>query len=396
MQGMQHVTVGAFTPSIVLMSFVVSVFGSWCGLNATRRARRSQTRAQWAWLFAAAVSIGGGAIWSMHFIGMLAFDSKVRYSFDLPMTVGSLAAAIAAAMLGLTIATTVKGLAGYLSGGLITGLGVCVMHYMGMYAMNMPAEMVWRAPIVVLSVVIAVAAATLALYFALNLEKVWMMITAAVVMGIGVCVMHYTGMFALMIKPDKDAMLTFEGGVDPFALALPIFAITSVLLIAVAFAGLMGEETREDLDPIEPPANLGAEPDTAETAMAARLRAQMAFVPQQRTTAMPNSAGLRPVPMYDASQQAPRPQRFQAQQVRPQPIRPRPFQPQSGQRQFPTGQFATGQFRTAPGQPAQGQGAPGRAGQDRQGGAQQAGQHVAGRSVVPRTGTTSAGLPRRR
>lgn len=393
MQGMQHVTVGAFTPSIVLMSFVVSVFGSWCGLSATRRARRSKTRMQWAWLFAAAVSIGGGAIWSMHFIGMLAFKSMVRYSFDLPMTVGSLVAAIAAAMLGLTIATTVKGLAGYVSGGLITGLGVCVMHYMGMYAMNMPAEMMWRAPVVVLSVVIAVAAATLALYFALNLEKVWMMVVAAVVMGIGVCVMHYTGMFALMIKPDKDAMLTFEGGVDPFALALPIFAITSVLLIAVAFAGLMGEETREDLEPIEPPTNLGAEPDTPETAMAARLRAQMAFVPQQRGAMTPNTAGLRPVPMYDASQQMPRPQRFQPQPVRPQQIRPRPFQPQAGQRPF---RVAPGQ--AAPGQAAPGQGVPGRVGQDQapQSGAQQTGQHVAGRSVVPRAGTTSAGLPRRR
>lgn len=239
----EAVSFGSFDPALVVLSFLISVFGSWCGLTCAGRARRRTGRASVAWLLAAAASIGGGAIWSMHFIGMLAYESHVVYTLDVPVTLLSLVAAIVAAAVGMTVAIRVRGALGYVLGGVITGLGVCVMHYTGMSAMTMNAAMDWRPTVVGISVAIAVVAATLALYFALNLERTWVMVSAAVVMGLGVCTMHYTGMLALMVTPSTHVahVGVASGGTDPFSLAMPIFGISSVLLLVLLFAGLFDE-----------------------------------------------------------------------------------------------------------------------------------------------------------
>jgi NO-binding membrane sensor protein with MHYT domain len=243
----ETVAVGSFDPALVVLSFLISVFGSWCGLTCAGRARRRTGRVAVGWLIAAAVAIGGGAIWSMHFIGMLAYESHVVYTLDIPTTLMSLGAAVAASAVGMALAIRIGGGLGYIAGGVVTGLGVCVMHYTGMSAMKMNAAMDWRPTVVGLSVVVAVVAATLALYFALNLERVWVMVGAAVVMGLGVCTMHYTGMLALMVTPSTHVahLGASAGGTDPFSLAMPIFGISSVLLLVLLFAGLFDETTEQ-------------------------------------------------------------------------------------------------------------------------------------------------------
>lgn len=239
----ESVTLGSFDPALVGLSFLISVFGSWCGLTCAGRARRREGAASVVWLLAAAVAIGGGAIWSMHFIGMLAYESHVRYTLSVPTTLLSLGAAVAAAAVGMAIATRRRGALGYLLGGVVTGGGVVVMHYTGMSAMQMNGAMDWRPVVVGISVAIAVAAASLALYFALNLRRTGTMVAAAVVMGVGVCTMHYTGMLALMVTPSYEHLYddATAGGTDPFSLAMPIFGISSVLLLLLLFAGLFDE-----------------------------------------------------------------------------------------------------------------------------------------------------------
>jgi NO-binding membrane sensor protein with MHYT domain len=239
----ETISAGSFDPALVVLSFLISVFGSWCGLTCAARARRRSGGVAFAWLLAAAVAIGGGAIWSMHFIGMLAYESHVVYTLDIPTTLISLGAAVVAAAVGMTLAIRIGGGLGYIAGGVVTGLGVCVMHYTGMSAMKMNAAMDWRVTVVGMSVIIAVVAATLALFFALNLERVSVMVGAAIVMGIGVCAMHYTGMVALMVTPSTHvaSLDAAAGGTDPFSLAMPIFGISSVLLLVLLFAGLFDE-----------------------------------------------------------------------------------------------------------------------------------------------------------
>jgi NO-binding membrane sensor protein with MHYT domain len=243
----ESVTLASFDPILVGMSFLISVFGSWCGLTCARRARRRSGAASAAWGLAAAVSIGGGAIWSMHLIGMLAYETDALYTLDIPITLVSLGAVIVAAVVGMAIATRRPGFSGYLLGGIVTGAGVVVMHYTGLSAMKMNGVMEWRPVVVAISIAIAVVAASLALCFALTLARTWVMVVAAFVMSLGVCAMHYTGMLALIVTPSNEHLHqdTASAGIDPFSLAMPIFGISSVLLLLLLFAGLFDESAAQ-------------------------------------------------------------------------------------------------------------------------------------------------------
>jgi NO-binding membrane sensor protein with MHYT domain len=246
------VTLSSFDPALVGLSFLISVFGAWCGLNCATRARRSEGLAAVGWLLGAAVALGGGAIWSMHFIGMLAFQGHVIYRLDQGRTALSLAAAVVASLFGLTIASRVRNKIGYVVGGLVLGAGIGAMHYLGMQAMQMNASMSYKPLTVVLSLVIAAAGAIVALVFALNVERTWVTALASLVLGVGVCTMHYTGMFALELDPDVahvDLDLVTRG-TDPFSLAMPIFGITALLLFVLLFAGIFG--ARQDEPEAEP------------------------------------------------------------------------------------------------------------------------------------------------
>jgi NO-binding membrane sensor protein with MHYT domain len=253
MPRMGATSVSSFDPTLVALSFVISVFGSLTGLQSAQRARDRYGVASFAWLLAAAVSIGGGAIWSMHFIGMLAYHNDVSYSFDITRTLLSLVVAIVASGLGLFIASQPEpSIPRYIIGGTFMGLGVAGMHYLGMAAMQMNADLTYRAAGVGLSLVIGVVAASIALYFAFTLRRVWATVTAAVVMGVGICGLHYTGMFAAVITPRSDLAASAVGGVSPLSLGLPVFGLASVLLFVLLFVGLF--QDTDGADPLLRPA----------------------------------------------------------------------------------------------------------------------------------------------
>lgn len=231
-----------FDPVLVALSVAVSVLGSWCGLLCAGRGKRATGAATALWLVAAALAIGGGAIWSMHFIGMLAFQSHVPYNLDVVRTLLSLVAAVVASAVGLGIARTLDNVVGYVLGGVVTGLGVAGMHYLGMSAMQVNGELDYRPAVVGVSLAVAVVASSLALCFALTVASAKGITIAAVVMGIGICTMHYVGMLALLVVPHLDARVA-RGGTDPFALAMPIFGVSSVLLLVLLSAGLFDDGT---------------------------------------------------------------------------------------------------------------------------------------------------------
>src|SRR5262245_13495623 len=163
---------GVLTPAF---SYGVSVLGCLFGLIATARARRiadGQRRA--GWLTLAACSIGGTGIWSMHFIAMLGFsvEDEPTIQFDLGIALASLITAIVVVAIGLFIV-------GYgrvsalkvMAAGIFTGVGVAGMHYSGMAAMQIPATVSYDPKLVGASVVIAIVAATVALWFTLVLNR---------------------------------------------------------------------------------------------------------------------------------------------------------------------------------------------------------------------------------
>ena len=216
---------------LLFLAYTVSVVGSVGGLACTRRgAAASVERDRLRWLAMAAISIGGVAIWLMHFIAMLGFaipNSVVRY--HLGWTIASAALAISAVFVGLvTIGRTVK-LPRLIAGGVITGIAVALMHYTGMWAVRIQGTMSYDKGLVALSIVIAVVAATAAVWFSLVLESPMSRFAAGLVMGVAVVGMHYTGMAAVRVTVDHGAPL--PGGPEVFSFLFPVFVIALLALV---------------------------------------------------------------------------------------------------------------------------------------------------------------------
>jgi NO-binding membrane sensor protein with MHYT domain len=222
---------------LVALSFFVSVFGSYTGILLVKAAQSSTTNRA-AWIIAAATALGGGAIWTMHFIGMLAYDMGMPVNYDPLITFASLAIAVIVVGMGLFfVAGNQNSILRLLIAGVITGLGVASMHYSGMYAMNMAANMSYDPALFAISIVIALVAATAALWLAFNLDGNIKMLLAAVVMGVAVCGMHYVGM-AAMNMDGMDHAAHVEEGIKPLTLGLFIFCFSMLLLVLCLIVGM--------------------------------------------------------------------------------------------------------------------------------------------------------------
>jgi NO-binding membrane sensor protein with MHYT domain len=185
--------------ALIALSYAAAVAGSFAALQCAAAIPHGRGRVNWNALWAAAIALGGGGIWYMHFIGMSALDTPrtllVRY--DLLTTVASMIAAIVVAAVALYIVgRDPRRILNILMGGVFAGFGVAIMHYTGMEAMRMRAIIEWNPMIVGISVLIAVVAAIAALWLTFNTRSVYQRALAALVMGVAVCGMHYTGMYA--------------------------------------------------------------------------------------------------------------------------------------------------------------------------------------------------------
>ncbi|MFD0687592.1 MHYT domain-containing protein [Actinomadura fibrosa] len=233
---MHHFTYGAFTP---VLAYLMSFVGSLLGLKCTARAARAEGVVRGAWLVTAAVSIGGTGIWVMHFIAMLGFSvSGMHIRYHVGLTLLSAALAIGIVGGGLLLVGFGGGRARtLLLGGVVTGVGVAGMHYTGMASMDMEGEISYQYGFVLLSVLIAVAAATAALWFATRVRGMQAMVGAALIMGVAVTGMHYTGMAAMRVRT-PDGLHTPSGaeGIDfllPLIVAVSIVSFAVLLIVSV-------------------------------------------------------------------------------------------------------------------------------------------------------------------
>jgi NO-binding membrane sensor protein with MHYT domain len=234
-----HFTFGALTPGL---AYAMSCAGSLLGLLCTTRARLLDGSAQARWLMFGALAIGGTGIWVMHFIAMLGFSiSGTTIRYDIPLTLLSAVIAIVVVGFGLLIvglrALTAPTL---LLSGVITGAGVAAMHYTGMAAMHTNIHIHYDAATVAISVLIAVGAATAALWAALRVRGGWATTGAALIMGVAVSSMHYTGMSAMSVGGTPSSSSAVPPGASPLGFLAPLIvgiAVSTIcLLTAVAVA----------------------------------------------------------------------------------------------------------------------------------------------------------------
>jgi NO-binding membrane sensor protein with MHYT domain len=219
---------GLLTPAL---AYLMSFLGAFLGLRCTARSRACTGAARARWLLVAAISIGITGIWVMHFIAMLGFTipgETIHYS--VPITIASMLVAVIVVALGLLmVGFGGQGYRPLLLGGVLTGLGVAAMHYSGMAAMRMPARMSYSPVLFALSVVIAIVAATAALWAALRLRGIWSSLGAALIMGVAVSGMHYTGMAAMHVYPATSGTAMAMGGASAEAFLLPLIIGISVI-----------------------------------------------------------------------------------------------------------------------------------------------------------------------
>ncbi|WP_406101091.1 hypothetical protein OG698_02305 [Streptomyces sp. NBC_01003] len=232
---MHHMAGGWATP---VLSYAMAVVGSALGLRCTVRALAAGGRSKRNWLVSASIAIGAG-IWTMHFIAMLGYTvdgTAIRY--DIPLTLLSLLVAIAVVGAGVFTAGYGKSrVRSILFGGVGTGLGVAAMHYIGMAAVQLNGTISYDPAVVTASVVIAIAAASAALWAALSVRGPAVAAVAALVMGLAVSSMHYTGMAAVTV--DVHASNAPLPGASATAFILPLAVVLgSFLFLTCAFVAL--------------------------------------------------------------------------------------------------------------------------------------------------------------
>ncbi len=232
---MMHVhnfSYGLLTPGL---AYVMSCLGAFLGLRCTTRARAYAGSTRARWLVLSAVSIGATGIWVMHFIAMLGFTipgDAIRYS--VPITILSMLIAVAVVCGGLFIVGFGRDSVGRLVlAGTVTGIGVASMHYTGMAAMQTQARMTYSPSLFALSVVIAIVASTAALWATLRLRGIWSTLGAALIMGVAVSGMHYTGMAAMHVFAVRTAAGMLMTGATATEFLLPLILGISILTFIV-------------------------------------------------------------------------------------------------------------------------------------------------------------------
>jgi diguanylate cyclase (GGDEF)-like protein len=198
---------GTYNNWVVLLSLLVAILASYTALDLASRITASSGAAAASWLTGGAFAMGMG-IWSMHFIGMLAFSLPIPLAYDVGITLASMLIAIVVSGFALWMVTrrslSLRNLA---AGGVLMGIGISSMHYTGMAAMDVQPAIRYDATLFAASIAIAIAASTAALWISFTLRshgtrRIYARIGSAVIMGYAIVGMHYTGMAAANFAPD--------------------------------------------------------------------------------------------------------------------------------------------------------------------------------------------------
>ncbi len=222
---------GTYDKTLVTMSIGIAVLASYTALDLAARMRASAGWMRRLWLGTAAVAMGGG-IWAMHFVAMLAFSMPgMKVGYDLRLTLASLLTAIVVTGTGFAVMARPQPRARDLvAAGLFMGLGVLTMHYMGMAAMRMPGTIGYDRWWFGISVLVAIGAATAALWLASRNNGQAEKVAAALVMGAAVAGMHFAGMKAASFTARGVRAASDGAGVDQTALAVGVFSATFLIL----------------------------------------------------------------------------------------------------------------------------------------------------------------------
>ncbi|WP_432754159.1 putative bifunctional diguanylate cyclase/phosphodiesterase [Pseudomonas sp. WMBT8] len=238
---------GSYSPALVLISLLVAILASYTALDLSGRIATAKGRTVYLWMSGGALAMGIG-VWSMHFIGMLAFRLPITLGYDIGITALSLLIAVLSSGFALWLVNQPRLPAWQLGfGALIMGAGISTMHYTGMAALRMMPGIDYDPTLFGASLLIAVGASAAALWIAFNLRRNTPYVRlarggAAVVMGVAIVGMHYTGMAAARFADGSFCGAAVDGlsgsGLDNLVLVTTLAVLAIALLTSLLDARL--------------------------------------------------------------------------------------------------------------------------------------------------------------
>lgn len=226
-----HFLPSHYNQSLVIFSVIIAILASYVALDLAGRMAVAHGHARRWWLLGGALAMGTG-IWSMHFIGMLAFSLPVVVRYDVPTVIVSHVAAVIASGIALHVVSRhALEIGPFLSGGVFMGLGITAMHYIGMAAMRLSAAVQYDLWLVGLSIVIAMGASLTGLWIAFHLRadaskiEIGKKIMGSIVMGIAIPAMHYTGMAAASFITINAVVVE-----SPFAVDISLLGGSAIII----------------------------------------------------------------------------------------------------------------------------------------------------------------------
>ncbi|BBK36352.1 hypothetical protein STAQ_14300 [Allostella sp. ATCC 35155] len=227
---------GSYSPALVLLSVAISILAAYVGLKHVHLiASAGASGVGRLWHLMAAFALGAG-VWTMHFVGMLAFQLPVPVDYRLDVTLLSLVPAVLAAYVALTfiLRASVSPMAA-VAGGIVMGLGICAMHYIGMSAMIVPAQMYYRPTLFFASIGLATIMGAVAISARAFLGRfvespALVTLLSAIAMGLAISSMHYAAMLSTVYLPLPGAPAAAEGATRAL-LGTGALLVTSLILL---------------------------------------------------------------------------------------------------------------------------------------------------------------------
>lgn len=248
-----HLVVMSANHDVRLVSFsiLIAIIASYTALNLAGRVTVAQGRTRtFLWLAGGTIAMGVG-IWSMHFIAMLAYNLPIPIAYNLPIVLVSMVVAVTASGVALFVVSRQQ-MAGLhlLAGGTFMGLSIAAMHYTGMAAMQLEAESHYNSKLVAVSIVLAIGASLIAMWLAFHLRSntsisgsFWKL-GSAIIMGIAIATMHYTGMAAVSFTSSPELVIEQFHPLNSFLLAVGIGMATLVILALALVTSLFEQRIR--------------------------------------------------------------------------------------------------------------------------------------------------------
>ncbi|MDN4494090.1 putative bifunctional diguanylate cyclase/phosphodiesterase [Ureibacillus aquaedulcis] len=234
---------GEYSVLLVVLSVFIACCASYTALFMNQRIQENGFFPKAFWLLLSSVAMGLG-IWSMHFIGMSAFMLPLPMENDPLLTIVSILPAIIASYIAFDFANKSQQSAlPYSFIGIVMGIGIASMHYLGMAAMKSEAKYFYKPGLFILSVVIAIVVSMVAMYVFATLQKYMgnqlIRIITSILLGLAISSMHYTGMAAMVFYVEGPLKALGHNHIYHMDLSFVVLVAVGILFIIVGLTGLL-------------------------------------------------------------------------------------------------------------------------------------------------------------